>query len=175
MKDSNGNKTLFKVEDYALKYYLEELHYTGGTHCEGAIIKATFTLFFFDIIYSAKNSIPGTFVSKIQSVPLDMSSRYFYPNREEEIDKRLTEIESEWSDAKVMEFVKDNYEKHSHEYTVCEVGVTIKDIDFLQIIVECIGRQVLAKIYKRLVKNFREYSSGLPDLLVWNVDRKVVS
>ncbi|XP_018576178.1 fanconi-associated nuclease 1 isoform X2 [Anoplophora glabripennis] len=172
VRDAEGNKIIYKVEDIALNDYLERLRYTGGVHCEGSIIKATFTLFFFDIIYSAKNSIPGTFVSKIQCEPLDMNTRYFYPNRKVEIDKRLREIESEWSDAKIIKFLKDNYEKHSHEFAVCEIGVIISDVKFLQDLVDCIGRKVLAKIYERLVKNFREYRSGLPDLLVWNVDRK---
>lgn len=174
VRDAEGNKTIFKVEDIALKHYLEH-GYTGGEHWEGAFVKATFTLLFFDIIYEPANFIPGTFVSKVQSEPLDMNTRYFYSNRREQIDRRLKEIESEWSDTGFMKFLKDKYERHSHEFAVCEVGQIIKDADLLKVLVRCVGRKVLAGIYERLVKDFKAYRSGLPDLLVWNADRKDVS
>ncbi|KAJ8921377.1 hypothetical protein NQ315_002993 [Exocentrus adspersus] len=171
VSDMQGNKTVYKVEDVALAHYFKKFGYSG-VHCEGGLVKATFTLFFFDIIYNNKRSIPGTFISKLQSEPLDMNTQYFYLNRKEEIDKRLKEIESEWSDDKVVQFLERNYEKHSHEFTICEVGNIIEDPKFLKVLVQCIGRKVLAKIYERLVKNFRVYRSGLPDLFIWNVDRK---
>lgn len=174
VQDGEGNKIIYKVEDIALEHYFDH-GYTGGEHCEGAFVLATFTLFFFDIIYKPRDVIPGTFVSKVQSEPLDMNSRYFYSNRREQIDRRLREIENEWSDSQVLKFLRDNYERHSHEFALCEVGTIIKDEGLLKVLVECVGRKIWAKIYERLVKNFREYRSGLPDLLVWNKHKKYVS
>ncbi|CAG9815462.1 unnamed protein product [Phaedon cochleariae] len=170
--DTDGNKRYMSVENIALEYYIEKCGYSDGTHCEGSLIKATFTLFFWDIIYNPDKVVPGTFLSKIQNVPLDMYSTHFYGNRKHAIDRRLKEIESDWPDEELLRFVKRSWELHSHEHGYCEPGLIIKNSEFLDILVNCIGRKILAKIYERLVKNLRLYSSGLPDLLVWNIDNK---
>ncbi|KAJ8932030.1 hypothetical protein NQ314_015003, partial [Rhamnusium bicolor] len=141
IQDAEGNKTVLSVEYIALKYYMEN-GYTDGRHCEGSLIKATFTLFFWDIIYSVKDIIPGTFVIKnMQSEPLDMNTKYFYLNRKEAINQRLKEIESEWSHSEMIKFLKDKYTLHSHELAFCEVGVYIKDEELLEILIDCIGRK----------------------------------
>ncbi|CAH1118974.1 unnamed protein product [Phaedon cochleariae] len=170
--DSNGKKSYKSVENIALEYYIERCGYSDGRHCEGSLIKATFTLFFWDIIYNPEKVVPGTFLSKIQYVPLDMYTTYFYQNRKHAIDKRLKEIESDWPDNELLQFLKRSWELHSHECGYCEPGTIIKKPEYLEILVNCIGRKVLAKIYERLVKDLPLYIRGLPDLLVWNVDNK---
>ncbi|VEN39500.1 unnamed protein product [Callosobruchus maculatus] len=51
-----------------------------------------------------------------------------------------------------------NPKRHNH----------IPDPNMLSVLISCIGRNVLADILKRLVKDIRQYGSGLPDLMVWN-------
>lgn len=137
----------------------------------GDVIQETFTLFFFDIIYNTTKCIPGTFVSNLQNEPLDMDTQYFYRNRKREIDQRLEDIESKWSDEELLYFLKKNYDGHSHELLICKIR---HGIEILEDHVRQIGRKFLAKIYKRLAENFKEHREGLSDLLIWKAaDTKV--
>ncbi|KAG5890543.1 hypothetical protein JTB14_028294 [Gonioctena quinquepunctata] len=169
--DTEGNKNYLSIESIALDYYIDRCCYTGGVHCEG-LIKASFTLFFWDLIYNPETTVPGTFLSKRQHIPLDMMTKYFYTNRKNAIDERLRNIASGWSDSKTIEFVKDSFDMHSHKRGLCEPGELIKDVRMLEILVNCAGRNVLSKIYERLVKNIREYGSGIPDLFLWSAENK---
>ncbi|KAG5890542.1 hypothetical protein JTB14_028293 [Gonioctena quinquepunctata] len=170
--DTEGNKNYLSVESIALEYYIDRCRYTGGVHCEGRLIKASFTLFFWDLIYNPETIVPGTFLSKRQSIPLDMMTTYFYTNRKNAIDQRLHDIASRWSDSETIEFVKHSFDMHSHERGLCEPGELLEDVGVLEILVNCVGRNVLSKIYERLVKNIREYRSGMPDLFLWNAENK---
>ncbi|XP_050511943.1 uncharacterized protein LOC126887999 [Diabrotica virgifera virgifera] len=169
---SDGSKSYKTVEQVAQDYYVETCGYTDGMHCEGTIIMNSFTLFFWDIIYSQNPIIPGTFLSKYQEVPLDMYTTDFYKNRKELIDKRLKDIAEGWTDEETIQNVTEYWHKYSHISGLCgPVGETV-DIKFLKSIVDCIGRKVLSKIYERLAKDIRQYRSGMPDLFLWNVDEK---
>lgn len=177
-KDGEGNKTFMSVENIALDYYINQCGYTDGRHCEGAIIQSLFALFFWDIIYNPDPPVPGTFLSKIQQVPLDMKTSYFYLNRKCLIDKRLEQISSEWTCDYIMTFLKSAYENHSFKAGVCKVDSIIspeESDNVLETLVDCIGRIVLSKIFQRLVKNVGAYRSGMPDLLIWNANKKTVS
>lgn len=176
--DEDGNRTIMSVENVALDYYVSRCGYTDGRHCEGALIHALFTLFFWDIIYDPDPSVPGTFLSKVQQVPLDMETQYFYLNRKVLIDQRLKEIASDWSCSYMLKFLKDSYDNHSYESGFCKVDtvIPITEADFLlETLVDCIARELLSKIFRRFVQNIRAYRSGMPDLLIWNLDQKIVS
>nr|CAI5855479.1 unnamed protein product [Callosobruchus analis] len=168
VQDKDGSSSYFSVENIALQHYIDECGYTDGEHCEGGIVKALFNLLFWDIIYNPKRPVPATFISKLQDVPLDFYTTYFYQNRQEEIDKRIEDIRSLWTDAALLAFARRQYELHSHENSMCLIQNHITNADMLNVLIPCIGRQVLADILKRLVKDIRQYGSGLPDLMVWN-------
>ncbi|KAJ8921376.1 hypothetical protein NQ315_002992 [Exocentrus adspersus] len=152
----------------AVAYYAKFFGYTGCWYRGGDLIKAIFTLFFYDIIYSERIIVSGAFISKNQCVPLDMGTKYFYLNRRQAIDNRIAEIEREWTDDMVIQFLEGQYDRHSHEFAVCEVGLVIQNKEFLKLIVQCTGRQVLAKICERLATDFSTYECGFPDLYLWN-------
>lgn len=176
--DADGNKTFMSVENIALEHYINNCGYTDGKHCEGTIIHALFTLFFWDIIYNPDPPVPGSFISEIQQVPLDMKTPYFYTNRKFLIDKRLEDISTKWDHHQLLNFIKQNYKDHSFETGLCKVGSIIPDTEaepLLETLVNCIGREILSKIFERLVKNVGAYRSGMPDLLIWNVNKKTVS
>ncbi|CAH1278041.1 unnamed protein product [Diabrotica balteata] len=170
--NSDSSKTYKTVEQVAQDYYVETCGYTDGIHCEGSIIMNSFTLFFWEIIYSQNPIIPGTFLSKYQEVPLDMYSTYFYKNRKQLIDKRLKDIAEGWTYEETIEKATEYWNKYSHISGLCGPICETLDIKFLKIIVDCIGRKILSKIYERLVKDIRQYRSGMPDLFLWNVDEK---
>ncbi|XP_066246295.1 fanconi-associated nuclease 1-like [Euwallacea similis] len=169
---NNEEITTKSVEMVALDHYAEN-GYPKGEHCEGSLVRILLILYFWDITYNPTKHIPGTFISKLQSAPLDMFSSYFYQNRKDCINERLRQIESTWSDQELMHFAADNWQKHSHESSAMGVVMnTLKEVEIIQILVNVIGRKVLAKIFKKLIENLRENSSGMPDLLVWNVHQK---
>ncbi|KAL1489152.1 hypothetical protein ABEB36_014093 [Hypothenemus hampei] len=160
------------VEEVALDYY-SSIGYPEGEHCEGSFIKALLMLYFWDIIYE-ENCVPGIFISPLQRAPLDMFTKYFYENRKKAIDERLTDIENRWPEKALFNFACENWENHSHEASAYgKIHDTIEDKKIIQLLVNVIGREILSNIFRRLIKNTREYSSGMPDLLVWNADQKI--
>ncbi|XP_018574722.1 uncharacterized protein LOC108913631 isoform X2 [Anoplophora glabripennis] len=162
VKPMDVESGMSKIEYYKL------LHSTWG----GNKIIATFILLFFDIIYTSTKYIRGAYVSKMQIQPLDINTHLFYMNRKSEIERRLMEIESEWSDDRLINFLKQNYHKHSHEFVLCKIDNIISDTQILENLIEGFGRKILAKIYKRLAENFTEHKTGFPDLLVSNAGKK---
>ncbi|XP_056636829.1 fanconi-associated nuclease 1-like isoform X1 [Diorhabda sublineata] len=167
VQNSDGSKEYKSVEQIALEYY-ERCGFPSGEHCEGSIILATFTLFFWDIIYNPDIVVPGTFLSRYQQFPLDMYSTYFYVHRKELIDKRLRDLAENWSDQHTLDFVTEHWIKYSHKSGLTNVANYIPNKEHLNSIVCCIGRKLLSGIYQRLVKDLGQYKSGMPDLLVWN-------
>lgn len=169
---SNEGISVRGVEQVALEHYAEN-GYPGGEHCEGSLVCALLMLFFWDIIYNPIKPIPGTFISKLQVAPLDMFTSYFYSNRKEAFDKRLEEIGTEWSEEKLIDFAVDNWRNHSHERGAFGMIMdTINDELSVEVLITVISGKVLAKIFERLIKDMRQFRSGMPDLLVWNVDER---
>lgn len=170
-KLDNGDIVYFTVEEKALEHYKSK-GFPQGVHCEGNLIRAAFCLYFWDIIYDSY--VKGTFVSSMQVAPLDINTTYFYLNRQTAIDKRLKQIENGWSECKFEEFLFNQWQLHSQESSFCKINAVAPNPLFLLQCLKCIGRDILAKIFQRLVRNFRAYRSGFPDLIVWNVETKQV-
>ncbi|CAH1975641.1 unnamed protein product [Acanthoscelides obtectus] len=169
VQDADGSSTYMTVEDIALQYYKNECGYTDGGHFEGGIVMALFNLLFWDIIYNPKQPVPASFISTLQYVPLDIYTTYFYQNRQKEIDSRIRKIRSSWSYFDLLKFARSKYTKHSHENSMCVIQNYISDPRQLDDLILCIGRNLLAGIFERLVKDIKQYKSGFPDLTVWNV------
>lgn len=146
--------------------------YPSGLHCEGGLIIAAFCLLFWDIIYD--KYVKGTLVSNVQNAPLDMYTPYFYINRERSIQRRLNEISEKWKVSELKTKLFLNWELHSHESSLCNIESVVTKPDHIFNVIMCIGRRIVAKIFERLVKNFKVYHSGFPDLIVWNVEEKKV-
>lgn len=166
------------VENIALDHYISKCGFSDGRHCEGALIHGLFALFFWDIIYDPDPPVPGTFLSSIQQIPIDMKSIYFYPNRQKIIDKRIDEISSVWTSTEALSFLTQSYQSYAHKAGLLKVDSIICDTEadsLMETLLDCVGRVVLSKIFQRLLKNWGAFRSGMPDLLIWNVDTKNVS
>ncbi|GAB6032399.1 Fanconi-associated nuclease 1 [Chamberlinius hualienensis] len=155
------------VEQFALLKY-RELDYPKGLHAEGSLLVSLFGLIFWDIIYSS--GIPDAFRSPHQAFPLDLTSDYFFTNRQIEIERRF-EYLSKSSAEKVVALVSKNWK--DNEGLVSIVSWNSLNCDDVMSLVSCIGNDCLSKVFRRLVKNFRHCRSGLPDLTVWNPDTKM--
>ncbi|CAH0563505.1 unnamed protein product [Brassicogethes aeneus] len=170
MNNLDGSRNFMGVEDVARRHYIDNEYYEDGAHCEGYLFQATYCLFFWDLIY--EHHVPGTFISKYQTVPLDFYSIKFYENRRDVIDERLKQIESAWTDEEALDFLLKSWEKNSHRHSFCSLARIVEDPDILSTILLCVPRGVLAKIYARFAQSFGEFKSGMPDLLMWDTAGK---
>lgn len=117
--------------------------------------------------------MPYAFINEIQYVPMDLYSKDFYNNRSEAIDKRLKEVRSGWSSDALLCFIVQNWEKHAHKRSLIVSDLIDGSQELIEIIT-CIGRECLAMLLERLAKNFKQFHSGLPDLFVWNAEKRKV-
>lgn len=130
-----------------------------------------FFILFWDVIYDTK--VPSAFINEIQYIPLDLYGEEFYKNRKNEIDTRLIDIRDGWSLDELFLFIIKNWESHSHKRSLIASDLFESADELIQIVC-CIGRVCLGKLLERLVKDFKQFHSGLPDLFVWNfAERKV--
>lgn len=159
------------MEETAISFYLEENVYTQGIHCEGSLLTVRFYLLFWDIIYNVH--VPNTFISNIQRYPLDMYSGEFYKHRKSQIDDRLLEIEDIWTEEDITEFIESTLTEHAAEFDVL-IPYDVKDVNFLSLVVQCVGRRVLGAVCRRFASNFGLFRAGLPDLFLWNPTEKKV-
>jgi Fanconi-associated nuclease 1 len=86
-------------------------------HCEGAITRMLFGIFFWDIIFSP---VPGAFETPYQTAPLDIAEDTFMESRKTLIAKRLSELEENPRAARsILDYIDST---HRPQQTVC-VGV----------------------------------------------------
>ena len=144
--------------------------YLHGIHGEGSTLWTIIALIFWDVIYDS--NIPDVFLSPFQAIPLDLDSPDFYNSREKSILNRLENLNN-WSYQELSDWMKINWEGN-HGKSSLVAWERFRDLDHLSGLVECIPMQVLAAVSERLLKNYRHYRSGFPDLIVWNLSEKVI-
>lgn len=166
IRQTDSGKEYGSVEETAISLYIEENLYTHGIHCEGRVFCTIFYLLFWDVIYSLH--VPNTFISDIQTYPLDMFSGEFYKNRKKYIDRRIDDVSDVWTIDDLCEYVSDVWSKREQELTSLNMFNNFEDEDQLESIVRCIGKKIIAAVCKRFSKDFASYKAGMPDLFLWN-------
>ncbi|GLV39815.1 hypothetical protein CBL_08119 [Carabus blaptoides fortunei] len=162
---TSEGKEYASVEQTAIKHYTTELNYTDGIHCEGRLLTTLFFILFWDVLY--EQHVPYTYISELQSMPLDLCSGEFYKNRTVKIDARLKDIRENWSLDTLCLYVTKIYNLHTDELRSVQ-PYEFSDDTTLQMFVRCLGKNVLAAVCERLVKDYKQFRSGLPDLFLWN-------
>ncbi|THH16142.1 hypothetical protein EW146_g4437 [Bondarzewia mesenterica] len=153
------NVETLALEDYQNRGY-------KGYHSEGRIVRTLFGLLFWDVLFAP---IPGAFETPYQSAPLDIADDTFFFTRQELIKARLSEIE-EGKAREILEAVDD---QHREKKTWC-VGVQwdiFERQDLIEII-DCFEGRSLAIICRLFCEEYARRCSGLPDLLIWNHERR---
>ncbi|XP_042439856.1 fanconi-associated nuclease 1 homolog isoform X2 [Zingiber officinale] len=146
------------VEQLALQYYAEEGGWSG-IHSESGIWMTIYGLLMWDVIFS---NVPDVFRSRFQTAPLDFDTDDFYTSREHLIECQLQKIE----DGMAEEILICSWESH--------MGVACRGVNWerhslpdLRAAVSCIGGCPLASLCRHLAVDYRSWSSGMPDLLLW--------
>ncbi|PWA41718.1 fanconi-associated nuclease [Artemisia annua] len=148
------------VEELALQYYAgEEGGGWQGVHSESGIWLTVFGLLMWDVIFA---DVPNVFLTRFQTSPLDLDTDYFYEARKALIEPLLLKIHEGMAE----EILITSYE--SHFETSCRgVNWNMHSITELRSVVTCIGGRCLALICRHLAQDYRSWSSGMPDLLLW--------
>ncbi|PWA46851.1 fanconi-associated nuclease [Artemisia annua] len=148
------------VEELALQYYAgEEGGGWQGVHSESGIWLTVFGLLMWDVIFA---DVPNVFLTRFQTSPLDLDTDYFYEARKALIEPLLLKIHEGMAE----EILVTSYE--SHFETSCRgVNWNRHSLTELRSVVTCIGGRCLALICRHLAQDYRSWSSGMPDLLLW--------
>ncbi|XP_010326919.2 fanconi-associated nuclease 1 homolog isoform X1 [Solanum lycopersicum] len=147
------------VEDLALQYYAGEGGRWQGVHTESGIWLTIFGLLMWDIVFA---DVPNVFRTKFQTAPLDLETDSFYEVRKGLVEGLLDKIEHGMAE----ELLIMSWE--SHMGTVCRgVKWDKHSLSELRAAVTCIGGPCLASICRNLAQDYRSWSSGMPDLLLW--------
>ncbi|KAJ4723045.1 Fanconi-associated nuclease [Melia azedarach] len=147
------------VEQLALQYYAGEGGGWQGVHTESGIWLTIFGLLMWDILFS---DVPNVFRTRFQTAPLDLVSDSFYLARKDLIEFQLQKIH----DVMAEEIVITSWE--SHVGTAC-IGVNWDrhSLSMIRAAVTCVGGPCLASLCRHLAQDYRNWSSGMPDLLLW--------
>ncbi|SPO26486.1 uncharacterized protein UTRI_04075 [Ustilago trichophora] len=155
------------VEQLCLQHYA--LQNFKGYHCEGKLLTMIFVLVMWDVIFAP--DIPGSFETPYQSAPLDMGSDSFPIVRSGEIRERLNRIETSGGLDLIAEV--DDRERSNKTWAVgCRWDLFSKQ-DLLEV-AECLGGHSISVVCQMLVEEWDHCSSGMPDLVIWRMEDKVV-
>ncbi|KAL2959400.1 hypothetical protein AAZX31_18G265100 [Glycine max] len=147
------------VEEIALHYYAGDGGGWQGVHAESGIWLTIFGLLMWDVIYA---DVPNVFYTRFQNAPLDFGTDDFYTARKSSIESHLQQIR----DGMAEEFLIKSWETHIG--TACRgVNWGCHSLDELRAVVSCVGGTCLASLCKLLAQDYRSWSSGMPDLLLW--------
>ncbi|XP_078435165.1 zinc ion binding/nucleic acid binding/hydrolase isoform X2 [Wolffia australiana] len=147
------------VEQLALQYYAAEGGGWRGVHTESGIWLTIFGLIMWDILFT---DIPDAFCTRFQTAPLDLESDNFYSSRRDLIESHLQKIQ----DGMAEEILIISWE--CHRSTACRgVNWDRHELSDLRAAVSCIGGRSLAAICRLLATDYKTWSSGMPDLLLW--------
>ncbi|XP_062233498.1 fanconi-associated nuclease 1 homolog isoform X2 [Phragmites australis] len=148
------------VEQLALQYYADEGGGWQGTHSEGGIWMTIFGLLMWDVMFSDMQDV---FQSKFQTAPLDLETDDFYKSRKDLVESQLKKIQ----DGMAEEMLISSWELH--QGTSCQgVNWGRHSLTDLRAVVACIGGRRLVSLLRHLAMDYRSWSSGMPDLLLWH-------
>ncbi|KAJ7979130.1 Fanconi-associated nuclease [Quillaja saponaria] len=147
------------VEQLALQYYAGEGGGWQGVHTESGIWLTIFGLLMWDAIFA---DVPNVFCTRFQNAPLDLDTDSFYSVRKNSIESHLQKIH----DGIAEEILLKTWETHIG--TVCRgVNWDRHSLSELRAAVTCVQGPCLASLCRHLAQDYRSWSSGMPDLLLW--------
>ncbi|XP_044135675.1 fanconi-associated nuclease 1 [Bufo gargarizans] len=157
------------VEELALAHY-RELGFDQGIHGEGSTFSTLYGLFMWDIVFM--EGVPDVFRNSYQAFPLDLHTDSFYENRKDAIESRLQLLQD--SPIEVLhDMMADVWGAHLEESAALVSWERFSSLQQAQGLVSCLGGPVLSEICRKMCKDIRHCRGGLPDLVVWNVQKKV--
>ncbi|KAL2867126.1 fanconi-associated nuclease 1 [Aspergillus lucknowensis] len=163
--DELGDGSECRVESMCLSWYRAQGW--KGYHSEGGIVRTLFGYLFYDIIFTY---VPNVFQTVFQTCPLDLHTDAFYPSRASEINRRLVQITNGESES----VIRAIHAQHCHRQP-CAIGIDWTfELEDLVEIVTCFSGEALATICKIMAQEYQTRGGGMPDLLLWSVEKKEI-
>ncbi|KAK4689481.1 fanconi-associated nuclease 1, partial [Tremellales sp. Uapishka_1] len=159
-----GREGEVTVEGWVLEWW--EAKGYKGFHSEGSILTTLFTLLMWPVLF---HPLPGAFETRYQTAPLDLGEDTFAPARQELIETRLAEMSSTKKALEMLEEV----DTRERDRATWAVGVNWDyGRDELAEILSCLGGKAISVICRMLSEEYRHRVSGVPDLIVWDIEEK---
>lgn len=165
IETETGQITTVSVEQCALDYYLT-LGYKGY-HSESSIATTLFILLFWDVVFATR---PDMFFHPCQTHPVDMFMPEFYSIRKEAICDRTLQLKN--IDYMVGALTDRYCAERDSSTVVTGINWNFTLEDLIQIC-QCLGPTAVLQICDILATDYRQYSSGLPDLIIWNYEQRI--
>ncbi|XP_033336560.2 fanconi-associated nuclease 1 isoform X1 [Megalopta genalis] len=169
IKSSDHDNNYGTVETVALYHYMEQ-NFPNGLHCEGNLPILLFTTLFWEELY--EENIPGAFATPYAIAPSDLYTKNFYENRKHRIDIKLRFLDTFNADpASFSSWMEQRFKTYKQYQSLMPRNLLEHDI-YMKEIVYCLGVQGVIGICRRMIENFKLWSAGFPDLIVWNYDTR---
>lgn len=154
------------VEELALQYYsTPEGGSYRGIHSEGGVWSTLFGILLWPALFQIP--IEDAFRTPFQTAPLDLDSESFYDSRKESINDLLNQISAGQARLMIESVWRDHY------------GVMCRGVQWerwtlgeLEELVDCIPGPGLAAVCRLLAQDHGGWRGGMPDLFLWNLDKK---
>ncbi|TNV86135.1 hypothetical protein FGO68_gene15788 [Halteria grandinella] len=161
----------FNVENLALTYYGKKLRW-NGLHVENNLVKHLYGIMMWDEIYYDR--VPHVFQSSFQFGPLDFYEPDFYLHRKDIIDRKLQRLRL-MSNQQIKDYFMKEYEKNKGFHNILVNWDNLKLTPFrMAAIAYCMGGKLLAMFFSKLAEDFKNWSYGMPDLVLWREDKKMI-
>ncbi|CAO1620795.1 unnamed protein product [Sympodiomycopsis kandeliae] len=157
-----------RVEDVVLQEY--QMQGYQGNHDEGGLLKMLFTMCLWDVIFSPQD-ISDVFETPYQRAPLDLGQDSFSITRGPQLRQRLQEISA--GSAPTLVSSVDERERPLGTWAIGCRWDTFP-LDSLLQVATLIPGSTLSTIFTMMAEEWEHCSSGMPDLIVWNSETKVV-
>ncbi|XP_059801817.1 fanconi-associated nuclease 1 isoform X3 [Hypanus sabinus] len=164
LEEQADSTIICSVEAVSLAYYRQQ-GFDQGIHGEGATFLTLFGLLFWEIIFLP--GIPDVFRSPFQTCPLDLYTDYFYRQRKEPIELRLSFLQDASTET-LHTLIADVWNSHKDTANALVNWEIFSSLQQAQSLVSCLGGLFLSGICKILAVDLRHCRGGLPDLVVWN-------
>jgi hypothetical protein len=160
------------IEEFALEHY-RGLGY-AGEWTENDYWWAIMALLFWDVIFARLPGVfspsLGGFPSAVQDMPRDFFSNDFYASREKLIEKRIGQLTRPrvfgLTKRSVEAELKSAFRRHKGEPCRPIDWARFANADSLSVATRVLTDQQIMEIMYRLLQNFRDNRSGLPDLFL---------
>jgi len=159
------------VENLALKYYGNHEKW-NGLHVENSLVKHLFGVMMWDEIYY--DNVEQVFQTPYQFGPLDFYEPDFYKHRKVVIDEKLERIAS-MSREEIKAYFMQEYDKHKNFHNMLVNWDNQRLIpQRVASIAYCMGGKLIAMFFRKLSSDFKSWSFGMPDLVLWREDKKAI-
>lgn len=160
------------IEELALEHY--RMLGCTGEWTENQYWWAIMALLFWNVIFARLPGVfsPGLggFPSAVQDMPRDFFTTDFYPRREKLIEKRIGELTRPrmfgLTKPSVEAELRSAFRRHKGEPCRPMDWARFANVDSLIVATRVLTDQQITQIMHRLVENFRDNRSGLPDLFL---------